>query len=70
LVEGRWREAASEPYVAGAGRLPWDGGVGADVLAAAVRPLVSEVLVEPLSGDDDLWGGPVDDERYAVVALV
>jgi SAM-dependent methyltransferase len=70
LVEGRWREAVSAPYVAGAGRLPWDGGVGADVLAVAVRPLVSEVRVEPLSSDVDLWGGPVDDERYAVVALV
>ncbi|ARF82610.1 class I SAM-dependent methyltransferase [Kitasatospora aureofaciens] len=70
LVEGRWREAGAgaQPYVAGAERLPWNGGVGAEELAAAVRPLVAELRIEPLSGDAALWGGPVDDERYAVVA--
>ncbi|MET8542488.1 class I SAM-dependent methyltransferase [Kitasatospora sp. NPDC004799] len=71
LVEGRWREAgraAGSPYPAGAGRLPWSGGVGPEELAAAVRPLVSELRVEPLSGEPELWGGPVDDERYALVA--
>ncbi|MFF4816542.1 class I SAM-dependent methyltransferase [Kitasatospora sp. NPDC001309] len=70
LVEGRWREAGEQaaPYVAGAERLPWGGGVGADELAAAVRPLVAELRVEPLSGDAALWGGPVHDERYALVA--
>ncbi|MEU9043977.1 MULTISPECIES: class I SAM-dependent methyltransferase [unclassified Kitasatospora] len=70
LVEGRWREAgqAVAPYAAGAERLPWSGGIGADELAGAVRPLVAELRVEPLSGDDELWGGPVCDERYALVA--
>ncbi|MGW2376081.1 class I SAM-dependent methyltransferase [Kitasatospora sp. NPDC001683] len=70
LVEGRWREAGEPavPYVAGAERLPWAGGVGAEELAAAVRPLVAELRIEPLSGDAALWGGPVNDERYAVVA--
>jgi SAM-dependent methyltransferase len=70
LVEGRWREAGEQtaPYVAGAEHLPWGGGVGADELAAAVRPLVAELRVEPLSGDAALWGGPVNDERYALVA--
>ncbi|MEU4116928.1 class I SAM-dependent methyltransferase [Kitasatospora sp. NPDC028055] len=70
LVEGRWREAGEQaaPYAAGAERLPWGGGVGADELAAAVRPLVAELRVEPLSGDAELWGGPVADERYALVA--
>ncbi|MER6298768.1 class I SAM-dependent methyltransferase [Kitasatospora sp. NPDC001539] len=72
LVEGRWREAgqAVTPYVAGAGPLPWDGGVGAERLSAAVRPWAAELRVEPLSGDADLWGGPVDDERYALIARV
>ncbi|MFD5465468.1 class I SAM-dependent methyltransferase [Kitasatospora sp. NPDC127059] len=72
LVEGRWREAGepSAPYVAGAGHLPWGGGVGAEQLAAAVRPLVAALRVEPLSGDPVLWGGPVADERYALVAEV
>ncbi|MFJ2865250.1 class I SAM-dependent methyltransferase [Kitasatospora sp. NPDC087314] len=70
LVEGRWREAgqASTPYVAGADHLPWNGGVGAGELAAALRPLVAGLRVEPLDGDTDLWGGPVDDERYALIA--
>nr|WSX47942.1 class I SAM-dependent methyltransferase [Streptomyces sp. NBC_00974] len=70
LVEGRWREAGRSgvPYVAGAESLPWNGGVTADDLAAAVRPLVSGLHIEPLSGDSDLWGGPVSDERYALIA--
>jgi len=72
LVEGRWRESGQSgvPYVDGAGPLPWAGGVGADALAAAVRPLVAELRIEPLSGQPELWGGPVDDERYALVARV
>ncbi|WP_445270194.1 class I SAM-dependent methyltransferase [Streptomyces sp. DSM 41634] len=70
LVEGRWREAGQQdaPYVTGAESLPWNGGLSAEALAAAVRPLVARVRVEPLSGDPGLWGGPVDDERYALVA--
>jgi ubiquinone/menaquinone biosynthesis C-methylase UbiE len=72
LVEGRWRESGQRgvPYVAGAERLPWSGGVGADELAAVVRPLVADLRIEPLSGDADLWGGPVSDERYALIAQV
>ncbi|WP_327674996.1 class I SAM-dependent methyltransferase [Kitasatospora sp. NBC_00458] len=70
LVEGRWRESGPPgvPYVAGAELLPWNGGVGADDLAAAVRPLVTELRIEPLDTDADLWGRPVDDERYALIA--
>lgn len=72
LVEGRWRESAQSgvPYVAGAERLPWFGGVGAEELAAAVRPFVADLRVKPLSEDVDLWGGPVNDERYALIARV
>ncbi|MET9435775.1 class I SAM-dependent methyltransferase [Streptomyces sp. NPDC006551] len=72
LVEGRWREAGRTgvPYVAGAESLPWNGGISAEELADAVRPFVTAVRVEPLSGDTDLWGGPVDDERYALIADV
>ncbi|PWK74286.1 methyltransferase family protein [Streptomyces sp. CG 926] len=70
LVEGRWREAgdSSVPYVAGAESLPWYGGITAEDLAAAVRPLVSGLSIEPLSGEAELWGGPVADERYALIA--
>ncbi|WP_406864982.1 class I SAM-dependent methyltransferase [Streptomyces sp. HUAS MG47] len=72
LVEGRWREAGEQgvPYVTGAASLPWHGGVTAVELSAAVRPLVSALRIEPLSGEAELWGGPVDDERYALVAEV
>ncbi|GAB2895554.1 class I SAM-dependent methyltransferase [Streptomyces mayteni] len=71
LVEGRWREAgqAGAPYVAGAESLPWAGGISAAELSAVLRPSVARVSVEPLSGDPALWGGPVADERYALVAL-
>lgn len=70
LVEGRWREAGQRgmPYVTGAELLPWNGGIGADDLAAVVRSLVVDLRIEPLSGDSDLWGGPVTDERYALIA--
>lgn len=67
LVEGRWGEAGS-PYVPGGESLPWDGGVDAPTLASAVRPLVSGLRIEPLSDDADLWGRPVEDERYAIIA--
>ncbi|WP_433433747.1 class I SAM-dependent methyltransferase [Nonomuraea sp. CA-141351] len=69
LVEGRWGEVGS-PYVAGAGSLPWNGGVRADDLAAAVRPLAADLRIEPLGDDTDLWGGPVTDERYAIIASI
>ncbi|MFF5809013.1 class I SAM-dependent methyltransferase [Streptomyces sp. NPDC012746] len=71
LVEGRWREAGESgvPYVAGAESLPWHGGVTAEDLAAAVRPLVTSLRIEPLSGEPELWGGPVTDERYALIAV-
>jgi SAM-dependent methyltransferase len=72
LVEGRWRQpdGGGDGYVAGAEGLPWGGGVGAETLAAAVEPLVAGVRVEPLGDDADLWGHPVDDERYALVATL
>ncbi|MFD3327290.1 class I SAM-dependent methyltransferase [Streptomyces sp. NPDC058701] len=72
LVEGRWREAGQSgvPYVAGAETLPWNGGITAEDLTAAVRPLVADLRVEDLSNDPDLWGGPVTDERYALIARI
>ncbi|MCX4807407.1 class I SAM-dependent methyltransferase [Streptomyces sp. NPDC058682] len=72
LVEGRWREAGESgaPYVAGAESLPWYGGITAAELTAAVRPLVSDLRIEPLGGNTELWGGPVTDERYALIARI
>ncbi|UUN27575.1 class I SAM-dependent methyltransferase [Streptomyces sp. FIT100] len=78
LVEGRWGDVRKEkekdqgadgPYAPGvAESLPWNGGIRADDLADAVRPLVAALRIEPLSGDPRLWGGPVADERYALIA--
>ena len=70
LVEGRWRESADtdSTYLVGAEPLPWSGGISAAELATAVSPLVAEVRIEPLSGIEALWGGPVHDERYALIA--
>lgn len=72
LVEGRWGEAGREPepYVPGAEALPWQGGVRAAELGAVLHGLAAEYRVEDLTGDDDLWGGPVHDERYVIIARV
>ncbi|GGR78323.1 SAM-dependent methyltransferase [Streptomyces humidus] len=57
LVEGVWGSAAPV-------------GIPADRLAGLLAPLTDRVRVERLSQDARLWGGPVTDERYAVVAMV
>jgi SAM-dependent methyltransferase len=66
LVEGRWFSPSYEP--AGTSDLPWDGGVPADELIAALAPLFERTDRYPLSDDSALWGKPVTDERYAIVA--
>ncbi|MFF5186987.1 class I SAM-dependent methyltransferase [Streptomyces sp. NPDC000345] len=43
-------------------------GIPADRLTALLAPLAVRTRVERLSDDPRLWGGPVRDERYAVVA--
>lgn len=68
LIEGNWRASGNgEPYVEGAGALPWLGGVSAEPLLRVLRPYASGVRAEPLT-DPVLWGKPVHDERYAVIA--
>ncbi|MFF5258091.1 class I SAM-dependent methyltransferase [Actinomadura viridis] len=69
MVEGRWGESGP-PYAMEGETLPWSGGVRAADLVATVRPLVTDLRVEPLSADPDLWGGPVSDERYALIARI
>jgi hypothetical protein len=56
------------PYVAGAETLPWHLGVSPVDLAAILRPSVVDLHIEDLSGNPDLWGGAVADERFALVA--
>lgn len=75
LVEGRWQgpdgEATADPTdQALHAALPWFGGVPATDLHAAVAPLVASADVHDLTGDDDLWGRHVTDERYALVARI
>ncbi|MCX3063119.1 class I SAM-dependent methyltransferase [Streptomyces beihaiensis] len=57
LVEGVWGELSPV-------------GIPADRVTRALRPLVADLRHEPLSRDARLWGGPVADERYAVVATL
>lgn len=66
LVEGRWLDAP--PGSLGGRSLPWAGGVTAGELVAALYPLFDRIDYHPLSEDTALWGKPVTDERYAVVA--
>ncbi|WP_165985476.1 class I SAM-dependent methyltransferase [Streptomyces sp. YIM 98790] len=72
FFEGRrWsgEERPPGPYVAGAERLPWPGGIGPEELAGLVRPFATLLHAEPLT-DEALWGGPVPGERHALVAAV
>ncbi|AWW42729.1 SAM-dependent methyltransferase [Streptomyces sp. AS58] len=57
LVEGVW--GTSSPV-----------GIPAERLLALVLPLVGQARVERLSEDARLWGRAVEDERYALVAVV
>ncbi len=71
LVEGRW--ATAEPGEDRSSEvesqsMPWMGGVEAERLLTALRPLVETARVEPLP-DPALWGRAIEDERYAVVAF-
>ncbi len=71
MVEGRWAPTGSQHDQEPDGlraRIPWYGGVDAETLAAALRPWVAELEVHDLAGDEQLWGRPVSDERFALVA--
>ncbi len=66
LIEGRWFDPS--PTSTDEHRLPWDGGVAATQLIAALQPMFDRIDHYPLSEDSALWGKTVTDERYAVVA--
>lgn len=55
LIEGRWGE--SDPV-----------GLAAGELTRLLTPLTARTYVEQLAPDEALWGRPVRDERYALVA--
>jgi SAM-dependent methyltransferase len=73
LIEGRWA-TPDEPdddrsYDVESESMPWMGGVRAECLLRTLRPLVTDSRLEPLT-DPTLWGRPIQDERYAIIALV
>ncbi|MDT0475318.1 methyltransferase domain-containing protein [Streptomyces sp. DSM 41014] len=55
LVEGVW--GAVDPV-----------GISAERLTSLLAPIAPDIRLERLSDDPALWGGPVADERYAVLA--
>ena len=68
LVEGRWQTSAgSGTYTPGSPKLPWLGGVTATRLIDALERLANVVYTEQLT-DPMLWGRPIQDERYVVIA--
>lgn len=68
LIEGHWNTPAGKRAVVEPG-MPWSDGVPASVLTAAVQPLVTRTHVEILT-DPRLWGRPIEDERYALLAHI
>jgi hypothetical protein len=67
LIEGRWDVLLDAQPYGGLEPLPWAGGLSAERLGAAVAPLVHHVHTEPLT-DPALWGRPIHDERYVLIA--
>ncbi len=52
LVEGRWSTGT---------------GLTAGALTELVHPVIPAIEVQPLT-DPALWGGPITDERYVLLA--
>jgi ubiquinone/menaquinone biosynthesis C-methylase UbiE len=67
FIEGRWNATATA--TTNETGMPWWGGVPAEMLAAAVSPLVARVHVEHLT-DGVLWGREITDERYVLLAHI
>ncbi|MEV4835477.1 class I SAM-dependent methyltransferase [Nonomuraea sp. NPDC049486] len=67
LVEGRWDAPGQTPYASPSPPLPWLGGVPAERLAQALAPIARVVHHEQLT-DPALWGRPISDERYVLIA--
>ncbi|PZG12601.1 class I SAM-dependent methyltransferase [Nonomuraea aridisoli] len=68
LVEGRWQTSPNgDTYAPGSPQLPWLGGVTAARLIETLERLADVVHTEHLP-DPALWGHPIQDERYVVIA--
>lgn len=75
MVEGRWGTPAQPAedvdhgdYAPVHDDLPWYGGVSAVTLVPVLGRRFARVEHHDLTGESDLWGHAVSDERYAVVA--
>ena len=44
------------------------GGLHAGEVEALISPFATKLAIKDLTTDDDLWGGPVHDERFIAVA--
>ena len=70
LIEGVWFDPGEGSYSgATSSRLPWNGGVSAATLTGVLAPWFDQVEFFDLAASPELWGGPVEDERFAVVAV-
>jgi SAM-dependent methyltransferase len=69
LIEGHWNTSGEGTYIEDSRSLPWTGGVTAQTLASTLQPLVTDLRIEPLT-DPNLWGRPINDERYAIIATI
>lgn len=67
LVEGRWQTSGGGTYTPGSPHLPWLGGVTAARLVDALEHMADVIHSERLT-DPTLWGRPIQDERYVVIA--
>lgn len=80
MIEGRWgtpspqrgdddRAAADHgDYTTARHALPWYGGVSATTLVDVLQQRFGQVAHHDLTSEAALWGRPVSDERYAVIA--
>lgn len=79
MVEGRWGTPSQQDdgdhpaadhgdYTAARHALPWYGGVCANTLVPVLQQRFGHLDHHDLASEDALWGRPVSDERYAVIA--
>lgn len=73
LIEGRWQSSdeytGPGPYDDLRTAIPWYGGTAAQTLVDTLKPLVQTLRVDDLSDDPELWGKPINDERFAVIGI-
>jgi SAM-dependent methyltransferase len=71
MIEGQWRipDRRPGPYDHLSTAIRWSCVIPATAPTGILKPLVQTLQVDDLSGDPDLWGKPVDDERFAIIGI-